>query len=97
MSVRNLARSPLVWLLIMALAIRLAPARGGSHGFRLHARFAFGDSDGYWTLAGVLLRGEPYEYGVPSCKSFARRAIHSFWRGCFWSMGTNHPSARRSP
>ncbi len=59
-------------VLIAAFAARLAA------GWWWQARldrshrgpFGFGDSDGYWTLARAIARGEPYKYGAEGFRVF---------------------------
>jgi 4-amino-4-deoxy-L-arabinose transferase-like glycosyltransferase len=52
---------PLLWILIAALAIRLAACGGWQ--WRLGEHFFFGDSDGYWALGRAIAEGGPYQYG----------------------------------
>ncbi len=70
MSSWNPIRSPLAWLLIAALAVRVAAGLWAQSRVGPGQQFAFGDSDGYWKLAGTLARGEPYEYGAPPARIF---------------------------
>ncbi|HEY4312000.1 MAG TPA: glycosyltransferase family 39 protein [Pirellulales bacterium] len=70
MSFWKVARSPLVWVLIAALALRIAAGAWWQSRLPPGVQFAFGDSEGYWMLAGALARGAPYEYGSPPAQVF---------------------------
>jgi len=55
----------LTCVLAVALALRLAAGSWWQARLGPERCFAFGDSEAYWTLAGQLARGEPYQYGSP--------------------------------
>jgi 4-amino-4-deoxy-L-arabinose transferase-like glycosyltransferase len=58
----------LALLLAVALVVRLGLALGW-HA-RLGEDFAFGDSQSYWTLAGTIADGGPYQYGTYDARIF---------------------------
>ncbi len=58
----------LALLLIVALLPRLVA--GCWWQARQEERFGFGDSQSYWTLAGAIARGEPYQYGSDETRVF---------------------------
>lgn len=52
----------LVGVLCLAFVLRLGVAFYWEAKFAAHG-FHFGDSEGYWTLARAIARGEPYQFG----------------------------------
>jgi 4-amino-4-deoxy-L-arabinose transferase-like glycosyltransferase len=61
----------LVPLLAVALAIRLgAGLYWQSRLEKQGARFAFGDSESYWTLGRAIAQGRPYQYGPDGAQIF---------------------------
>lgn len=62
------------WWLCGVLAIALALRVGACAWWQARLpegeRFAFGDSDAYWTLAGELAAGRPFQYGSPDARVF---------------------------
>ncbi|HVX60521.1 MAG TPA: glycosyltransferase family 39 protein [Pirellulales bacterium] len=60
----------LACLLALALAVRVGAAYWWQARLPAGARFEFGDSDAYWTLARHLAHGEPYQYGSPDARIF---------------------------
>jgi len=93
MSLRNLIRSPLPWLLVLALAVRIAAGFWAQSRVPPGQQFAFGDSDGYWKLAGALARGEPYEYGIPPARIFRAPGYPLILAGLFLTYGDEPPIA----
>jgi 4-amino-4-deoxy-L-arabinose transferase-like glycosyltransferase len=56
--------------LVLALALTIRLAAGWAWQSRLDGRFAFGDSESYWTLAKAIAAGTPYEYGEHHARIF---------------------------
>ncbi len=57
-------------ILVAALVVRLAAGVWWQERLPAGKKFAFGDSDGYWELATMIARGQPYEYGPDHLKIF---------------------------
>lgn len=61
------------WLcgvLALALALRVGACAWWQSRLPAGARFEFGDSDAYWTLARQIAAGRPYQYGSPDARIF---------------------------
>ncbi len=91
MSVWKSARSPLVWVLVIALAVRLGAGLWWQSRLPPGARFAFPDSESYWTLAGTIARGEPYEFGSPPAQVFRTPGYPLILAGLFFAAGREPP------
>jgi 4-amino-4-deoxy-L-arabinose transferase-like glycosyltransferase len=91
MSVAKLARSPLVWVLILALAVRLGAGLWWQSRLPPGARFAFPDSESYWNLAGTIARGEPYEFGTPPALVFRTPGYPLILSTLFFASGREPP------
>lgn len=89
----KLFRSPLLWLLVAALAVRLLGGIWWQARLPADRRFAFGDSDSYWTLAGAIARGDPYEFGSPPAKVFRTPGYPLVLAGLFLAYGAEPPVA----
>jgi len=78
-------------VLIAALALRLAAGYAWQERLGPERRFAFGDSDAYWTLAGQLARGEPYQYGSPDARVVRMPGYPFVLAGLFKLAGDDPP------
>ena len=90
---QKLFRSPLLWLLVAALAVRLVAGIWWQARVPAGARFAFGDSDSYWTLAGCIARGDAYEFGAPPAQVFRTPGYPLVLAGLFLAYGDEPPVA----
>ncbi|HVU86573.1 MAG TPA: glycosyltransferase family 39 protein [Pirellulales bacterium] len=91
MSFAKFARSPLVWVLIVALAMRLGMGLWWQAQLPPGARFAFPDSESYWSLAGAMARGEPYAFGTPPAMVFRTPGYPLILAGLFITAGREPP------
>ena len=87
----KLLRSPLLWLLVLALALRLAAGAWWQGRLRADTQFAFGDSQSYWSLAGAIARGEPYVCGTPDSAVFRTPGYPLVLAGLFLAFGGEPP------
>jgi len=69
-TLRKLAGSPLFWLLVAALALRLGAAVWWESRLPAGKPFEFGDSESYWELGQTIARGEPFAFGDPPRQIF---------------------------
>ena len=88
-----IARSPLAWLLIAALALRLGAGVWWQSRLPPGAKFDFGDSESYWALAGAIARGDPYEFGAPPARAFRMPGYPLLLAGLFRVYGGEPPIA----
>ena len=86
---RRLARAPiaLALLLGMAFGVRMAAAVWWQANLPPEQRFGFSDSDGYWSLAQTIARGEPYQYGSPDARVFRTPGYPALLAGLFLFTG----------
>lgn len=57
-------------ILLVAFGLRLGAVCWWESRLSEGQQFAFGDSASYWTLAGQIARGEPYQYGHGQSRMF---------------------------
>lgn len=81
----------LACVLLAALALRLAAGYAWQERLGPERRFAFGDSDAYWTLARQIVRGEPYQYGSPDARVFRMPGYPLLLAGLFAFVGDDPP------
>lgn len=81
----------LACVLIIALGLRLAAGVWWQSRLGPERRFAFGDSEAYWTLAGQLARGEPYQYGSPDASVARMPGYPLLLAGLFKLAGDDPP------
>ena len=58
------------FVLIVALAVRLAAGAWWQSRMPAGERFLFGDSNSYWELGRAIAHGGPYQYGIPERSVF---------------------------
>lgn len=90
-TLRKLAGSTIVWLLLAALAVRLGAAVWWQSRVPVDRQFEFGDSDGYWVLAQSIARGDPYAYGDPPRQLFRTPGYPLALAGMMLLVGTDAP------
>lgn len=82
----------LACILLAALGLRLAAGYAWQERLGPERRFAFGDSDAYWTLARQIVRGEPYQYGSPDARVFRMPGYPLLLAGLFELVGDDPPA-----
>jgi len=90
-TLRKLAGSTIVWLLLAALGVRLGAAVWWQSRVPANQQFEFGDSDSYWVLAQRIVRGEPYDYGDPPRQIFRTPGYPLALAGLMQFVGPNPP------
>jgi len=81
----------LACVLLVALALRLGASYAWQERLGPQRRFAFGDSDAYWTLGRQIARGEPYQYGSPDARVFRMPGYPLLLAGLFKLAGDDPP------
>ena len=81
----------LACVLLAALALRLGAGYAWQERLGPERRFAFGDSDAYWTLGRQIARGEPYQYGSPDARVFRMPGYPLLLAGLF-KLADDEPS-----
>jgi len=86
-------RHGLLLALVLAIAFAARMAAGVWWQSRLPqgTRFAFGDSQTYWTLGQQLARGEPYQYGSPNASVFRMPGYPLLLAALFRVVGDDPP------
>jgi len=78
-------------ILMVAFALRLAAAFWWENRLPVGQRFAFGDSESYWVLAGQIARGEPYQFGHGQARIFRTPGYPILLAGLFWTASGPPP------
>lgn len=95
-------RSPIGWpgrrfwrcavmIVLAAFATRMAAAVWWQSRLASPRSFAFADSETYWSLAGAIHRGEPFQYGSPDASVFRTPGYPALLAGVFQLAGSNDP------
>ncbi len=89
--VNKVIRSPVLWLLVVALALRLVACVWWQSRLPAGTRFAFADSESYWELARAIASGEPYQFGSPPNAVFRTPGYPLVLAGLFRAWGGEPP------
>ena len=84
MSVKQPWYHSILFILVIALAVRLLAAGYWQSRLEEGQTFRFGDSDGYWQLSARIANGEPYEYNSEHAKVFRTPGYPIFLSPLFW-------------
>ncbi len=95
-------RSPIGWpgrrfwlcalmIVLTAFATRIAAAVWWQSRLASPRSFAFADSATYWSLAGTMHRGEPFQYGSPDASVFRTPGYPALLAGVFKLAGSDDP------
>ncbi len=78
-------------ILVLAFGLRLGAAYWWEGRISDGQQFAWGDSASYWTLAGQIARGEPYQYGHGQARVFRTPGYPILLAGLFRVAGKEPP------
>ena len=97
-------RSPIGWpvrrfwlyaaaIVLAAFAARMVAAAWWQSRLSTPHAFAFADSETYWSLAGTIRRGEPFQYGSPDASVFRTPGYPALLAIVFAWAGSDNPPA----
>jgi hypothetical protein len=78
-------------IVLAAFAIRMAASVWWQSRLETPRTFAFADSETYWSLAGTVRRGEPFQYGSPDASVFRTPGYPALLALVFTLAGSDDP------